>query len=113
MSGYVQNPLQITNLIADNLRDRYSSGFSVLKELIQNADDPGASLVSFGVSQGLVGAANPLLRGPALCAVNDGAFRAKDARGIRSCCSVLRFPAQGSTADSGGRCTLLSLDHRR
>ena len=27
------------NLIADNLRDRYKSGFPILKELIQNADD--------------------------------------------------------------------------
>jgi hypothetical protein len=30
------------NQIAINLRDRYRSGFPILKELVQNADDAGA-----------------------------------------------------------------------
>lgn len=43
MSGYIHDPLQIINLISDNLRDRYKDGFSVIKEIIQNADDSGSS----------------------------------------------------------------------
>ena len=35
MSGYIHDPLQIINLIADNIRDRYKTGFSVIKEIIQ------------------------------------------------------------------------------
>ena len=41
MGGYLHDPLADINLIADNLRDRYKSGFPVLKEIIQNADDAG------------------------------------------------------------------------
>lgn len=37
------------NLIADNLRDRYKSGFPILKELIQNADDAKARRLVFGL----------------------------------------------------------------
>lgn len=42
MAGFSQDPLQFIRLIADNLRDRYESGFPVLKEIIQNADDAGS-----------------------------------------------------------------------
>jgi hypothetical protein len=37
------------NLIADNLRDRYKSGFPILKELSQNADDAKARRLVFGL----------------------------------------------------------------
>jgi len=43
LTGFRHDPLAVVNLIADNLRDRYSSGFPVFKELIQNADDAGAT----------------------------------------------------------------------
>ena len=49
MPGLTTN---IINLISDNLRDRYRSGFPILKELIQNADDAGASRAVFGVHAG-------------------------------------------------------------
>ena len=42
----------IIDLISDNLRDRYRSGFPILKELIQNADDAGAKRLVFGVHEG-------------------------------------------------------------
>jgi hypothetical protein len=47
------------NLIAANLRDRYKSGFPILKELIQNADDAKAGTLVFGYHPGLPG--NPLI----------------------------------------------------
>jgi hypothetical protein len=52
MSGYIHDPLQIINLIADNIRDRYKTGFSVIKEVIQNADDAGGGNGGVGFTMG-------------------------------------------------------------
>jgi hypothetical protein len=61
------------NLIAANLRDRYKSGFPILKELIQNADDASAVSLVFGYHAGFSGLSqHPLLQGPALWVLNDG-----------------------------------------
>ena len=84
MAGFIQDPIQFINLIADNLRDRYQSGFPVLKELIQNTDDSGASELHFGYSPSLPEATHALLRGPALFFINNGRFSKTDALGIRS-----------------------------
>ena len=82
MSGFEAN---IINLIADNLRDRYDSGFPVLKELIQNADDAGATCFKFGHHPGFgQQTSHPLLAGPALWFFNDGRFKQEDVRAIRS-----------------------------
>ncbi len=83
-AGFNQDPIQFVNLIADNLRDRYQTGFPVLKELIQNTDDALASEFHYGLSSGLPKAVHPLLRGPGLFLINNGKFKASDARGIRS-----------------------------
>jgi hypothetical protein len=82
LTGFRHDPLAVVNLIADNLRDRYSSGFPVFRELIQNADDACATAVEFVVLDGIPDASNPLLRGPALACTNDGAFRNEHARAI-------------------------------
>jgi hypothetical protein len=84
MSGFLTDPIQFVNLIADNLRDRYESGFPVLKELIQNTDDSGASELHYGVSPGIRSATHMLLQGPGLFFINNGQFTEKDFRGIRS-----------------------------
>lgn len=88
MAGYIHDPLQIINLIADNLRDRYKSGFPVLKEIIQNADDADSSdekvNLEFGLSNGLTDAEHPLLKGPALYFINNGKFEDSDDIAIRS-----------------------------
>lgn len=73
------------NLIADNLRDRYKSGFPILKELIQNADDAKAKRLVFGMHPGFGDhASHPLLQGPGLWVFNDGEFKKDDERAIRS-----------------------------
>ncbi len=73
------------NLIADNLRDRYKSGFPILKELIQNADDAKARRLTFGMHPGFKGqSSHPLLQGQGLWAFNDGQFKKEDERAIRS-----------------------------
>jgi hypothetical protein len=88
MAGYIQDPLQIINLIADNLRDRYKSGFPVLKEIIQNTDDAGEADekldLEFGLSSGISEAEHPLLKGPALYFINNGNFKDSDNKAIRS-----------------------------
>lgn len=73
------------NLIATNLRDRYKAGFPILKELVQNADDAGATSLAFGYHEGLAGeATHELLQGPALWILNNGRFRAEDRQAIQS-----------------------------
>ena len=94
MSGYIHDPLQIINLIADNIRDRYRTGFSVIKEIIQNADDAGGyvednydnKLISleFGISPGIPSSDHPLLKGPGLFFFNDGNFTQSDAVAVKS-----------------------------
>jgi len=81
--GFLSSPYANINLIRDNLRDRYRDGFPVVKELVQNADDAGASHLDIGWTHGLPKASHPLLQGPALFIINDGPFRDKDAFAIR------------------------------
>ena len=45
MTGFTTD---YVNQIATNLRDRYRSGFPILKELVQNADDAGARVLAIG-----------------------------------------------------------------
>ena len=81
--GFIQDPDALINQIIDNLRDRYQTGFPVIKELIQNADDGRAEKIWLAQTQGLKAAKHPLLQGPSLLVVNDGTFRALDEKGIR------------------------------
>lgn len=63
----------------------YRGGATILRELVQNADDARAtSLVFLLLDEGIRDAANSLLHGPALIAVNDGAFSPKDLDAISS-----------------------------
>lgn len=84
------------NLIASNLRDRYKTGFPILKELVQNADDAGATALAFGYHAGFACAADhALLQGPALWILNNGRFLASDREAIHS------FGLNGKAAESG------------
>lgn len=74
-TGYVNHPAQILQEIRFNL-ERYTSGFPVLKELIQNADDAeNASEFHFGWSSGLESSVHPLVQAPAIFFLNNGDFR--------------------------------------
>ena len=81
MRGYTTD---YVNLITDNLRDRYESGFPILKELIQNADDAKARTLIFGTHPGFPDAFNPLLKGSGLWCFNDGEFKKSDEEALRS-----------------------------
>lgn len=84
MPDFRVSPISIVNQIKSNLQDRYDSGYPILKELLQNADDAGARRFRLDALAGWPTAANPLLRGPGLLVVNDGVFRKDDERGITS-----------------------------
>ena len=77
-------PHAIFHQIQANLRDRYNSGFPVLKELIQNAEDAQAKIIQFIALPGWPEAENPLLRVQGLLVVNDGRFKDRDGKGILS-----------------------------
>lgn len=64
----------IQTLLSDVYRDA-GDGRTLLRELVQNADDAEARRLTFAVvKRGLCNARNPLLRGPALIVANDGPF---------------------------------------
>lgn len=81
MDGYTTDYI---NLIIDNLRDRYDSGFPILKELLQNADDAKARNFIFARHSGFPDAVHPLLKGPGLWFFNDGEFKPSDVWALRS-----------------------------
>lgn len=54
---------------------KYGDGFPVLKELIQNADDAGASELRIYIVDGIREAKTSLLRQPAIIIYNDGEFK--------------------------------------
>ena len=82
--GLSIDPRGLVQQLKNNLIDRYPRD-SILKELLQNADDAGATRLELGWTPGLGAAApHPLLRGPALVAANNGPFTERDARAIRS-----------------------------
>jgi hypothetical protein len=84
MPDFRVSPFSVVNQIKSNLQDRYESGYPVLKELLQNADDAGARHCKLDALPGWPTASNPLMRGPGLCVANDGVFRKEDERGITS-----------------------------
>lgn len=74
----------VINVLRDNIKDRYDSGFPILKELIQNANDARARVLKIGKSNGIENAKHPLLRKTALLVFNDGKVTDEDIEGIKS-----------------------------
>jgi len=83
MSGYEHRSLTTIRRIQNDLRDRYQSGFPIIKEIIQNADDGNSERLDFGWTKGLLNAQHPLLKGPSLFFINNGQFKRSDAEAIR------------------------------
>jgi len=57
------------------LREGYASGFTIFKELLQNAEDAGAKRLIVIGHEGFPDASNPLLQAPGLIVANDGPVR--------------------------------------
>ncbi|MFN7995289.1 MAG: hypothetical protein U0Q18_16900 [Bryobacteraceae bacterium] len=81
--GFHIDPLSQINDIRNLLRDRYHTGFPVIKELIQNADDAGASVLHIGWCAGLTEPPHPLLQGPALFVSNNRGLTSANAEALR------------------------------
>jgi len=90
--GFISSPAAFIRQIRQNLSEgRYSygdSGFAIIKELVQNADDAGdndkgASVVHIGICDPIPGAEHPLLQSPGMYVINDGEFEKHDAANIR------------------------------
>lgn len=83
MAGYSNPPGALINEIRNLLSNRYKEGFPILKEIIQNANDGGATRLDFGVISSLNLSVNhPLLAYPALFFINNGGFTRDDQRAI-------------------------------
>lgn len=82
MPGYVSTAFDFIEDLRRNLRDRYKDCHAVLKELLQNADDAGATRVEVAWAERVEGLAHPLLQGPLLFVYNDAPFSFKDALAI-------------------------------
>jgi len=73
--GVQHDPLSDIANIRNTLKG-YGDGFTIIKELVQNAEDARASFIHIGWHPGFpdLKNAHPLLHGPAFCMVNDGPF---------------------------------------
>ncbi len=80
MSGYHSNI--IANL-KGNLNERYRDGYAILKEMIQNADDAGATELTVTFVSQLEGLQHPLLQGPLVFIANNRPFTFRNAQAIR------------------------------
>ncbi|XP_030840846.1 sacsin-like [Strongylocentrotus purpuratus] len=82
--------------------DSYPSDETILKELLQNADDAGATEIHFVYDprshngNKLLGDSMKALQGPALCVFNNQSFTDEDIRGIQNL-------GEGSKADHMGK----------
>ncbi|PVD20278.1 hypothetical protein C0Q70_20775 [Pomacea canaliculata] len=87
--GYGQHE-ELTDRLHSLLKDSYTDGFSVPKELIQNADDAGATEVKFLLDErenmdartNLINEQMASLQGPALWAFNNAMFSDEDFQNI-------------------------------
>ncbi len=91
MQRLTSNPVQQLRRI---LNDQYSFG-SIIKELIQNADDSRAIDFHLGWVPHWPPDTHPLLTGPSLLCLNDGEFRKVDAT------AICRLDEGAKGADSG------------
>ena len=88
MSNYELSPASIVSQLRALLSDRYpldDGHVSILKEIVQNADDARASRLDLVLlEEGVPGAKNPLLHGAALACINNGPFTGRDDEAMRA-----------------------------
>lgn len=81
-AGFVHDTSSTISAIREIL-GHYELGFPVVRELLQNADDAGATALDIGWLPSLQGARNPLLQGPGLFVLNNGPFSESNEAAIR------------------------------
>lgn len=82
MPGLIHGVEDDINTIRNLLQD-YQRGSAILKELIQNAEDAGASRLDILVGVQIVSPRHPLLKAPAIVILNDGPFTPENSKAIR------------------------------
>ncbi|MDV3001122.1 MAG: hypothetical protein N5P05_002728 [Chroococcopsis gigantea SAG 12.99] len=96
MPGYTTPPGAIVNNIKSLLKERYKQGFPIIKEIVQNANDGGATRLDFGIVSGLGDKVkHPLLRTTALFFLNNGTFSKSDKE------AITRFGIDANAKDKG------------
>ncbi|QDH34970.1 hypothetical protein [Porphyrobacter sp. YT40] len=81
-SGLVHSAESDIERLQQILRESYASGFTIFKELLQNAEDAGAKRLIVVGHNGFPEASNPLLQTPGLIVANDGEVFARNMDGI-------------------------------
>lgn len=81
-SGLVHSAESDIERLQQILRESYASGFTIFKELLQNAEDAGAKRLIVVGHNGFPEASNPLLQTPGLIVANDGGVFARNMDGI-------------------------------
>lgn len=79
-SNYKVNVLSAIKMNLEKYK--YGNGFTILKELIQNANDASATKIVISSFLGIPTATNPLLKRKGIIVYNDGEFSEKDAKNI-------------------------------
>jgi hypothetical protein len=95
VSGFRHPPLADVAALKEILSDLSS----IPKELVQNADDAGASQLHLAWWPGWPDNEHALLRGPSILVLNDGEFLPKDEEGIQ----YLRLGSKGADARAIGK----------
>ncbi len=80
-SNYKVNVLSTIKMNLEKYK--YGNGFTILKELIQNANDAAATKIVISFFPGIPTATNPLLKRKGIIVYNDGEFSEKDAKNIK------------------------------
>lgn len=97
-AGYTIKPSAIAEDISKTLEA--VRGYRLVNELLQNADDSGASNFALGwAPTGITGANHPLLQIPAVYCANDGVFTIRDAEAIHE----MRASGKADRAGSIGK----------
>lgn len=97
-TGFEHDALSDIAEIKGIVRDQYDAQ-SIVKELVQNADDAGARELHLALLTGAAEAKHPLLSAPGLVVLNNGEFAEKDERGIRR----IRVGSKGADLKSIGK----------
>lgn len=83
MTALLTPPEATIQQIQSLLSEGYGSGFTIFKELVQNADDVGANRLLLAGHEGFPDADNVLLRAPGIFVANDGPVSADNWRGLQ------------------------------
>jgi hypothetical protein len=101
MSGFHHDELADVNLITDNLRDRYKDQLSILKELVQNADDAHSKTLRFGFVNGDSGYAHRYFPGRGWSSSTTARSANWTVAQFAASASTVRRATQGPLASTG------------